>query len=163
MTRPIDDRSLPTRRTGWFAANSLGRDLWPGSPGCSSVSPTWWTSKKRASNMAVRAPTSTGRDVWQPCVKPEMLTPSSLVWLQRRARSTPGVRVHQNGGMGAPNLGSRRGGSAARARKGGRIGLSWRMLCLPTESWHVNCVPTSHRDRRSTLAVKTGAWAGRST
>src|ERR1039457_4522024 len=42
--------------------------------------------------------------------------------------------------MGAPNRGSRRGGSAARGQKGRRIGLAWKMLCFPTESWHVNCV-----------------------
>jgi hypothetical protein len=51
-----------------------------------------------------------------------------------------GGRVHQNGGRGAPNRGSRRGGSAARGRKGRRIALAWKMLCFPTESWHVNCI-----------------------
>src|ERR1017187_9811974 len=49
-------------------------------------------------------------------------------------------RVHQNGGMGAPNRGSRRGGSAARGKKGGQFGLAGKMLCFPTESWHVNCI-----------------------
>ena len=66
-----------------------------------------------------------------------------------------GGRVHQNGGMGAPNRGSRRGGSAARGRKGRRIGLAWKMLCSPTESWHVNSIarfprlsfPNSQRSR----------------